>query len=459
MRRPWVFLVAGALMLAACGGGGSHPNAGSSTSSTAAPAPATGNALTSPGRENVAFYYQPMRDSSVSKIGKVSLVVAGKSAARHSVVEIKKLGAKAFRGVQAYWFAEGDTYDGLEITKRSDWAFCATGSTPFVARTDANGKKWYFLDANERAVRAAFAARLKTLRLQGWDGVFFDRGFAALTGRDDTTNTAWNKVSTCTADPVDPKATLSDAYVGMASEVKRAGLELIMNYGVSPFDASTPLRPDPRDPKCANAAPGCRTLSDVWRSVDGVLDEAVAHPKDEMWDNDFRSNTLNEQMAKQGKNVIGLITEGTMGGQSTRENAYFEWARVKLFVIPLGVNTGDDNCGTKPGAICNRHGLFPELANIVFGNPLEAAPESVSCSSGSKIHCIWVRKYAQGMSVVNVSPSARSSGSMALGVDGCRYVKDVSTGQPVAGNACVKAVTLNLAAWSGHPLVYGERPW
>ena len=60
--------------------------------------------------------------------------------------------------MQAYWFADGDSYDGIEVTERPDWAFCLDGDTPLVARTDAKGNKWYFLDSNERGVSDAFGA-------------------------------------------------------------------------------------------------------------------------------------------------------------------------------------------------------------------------------------------------------------------------------------------------------------
>ncbi len=330
MRLPPVLFLAGLILLAACGGGGSDsaPTTTTSPPPSTAPTPAGVPTLTAPGRENIAFYYQRItRSTDLSKLGNVSLVVTGKTAGRTAAVAIKKTGAQAYRGVQAYWFANGNSYDGLEVTKRMDWAFCLSGSTPLVARTDARGVKWYFLDSNEQGVRQAFAQRMDDLKKQGWNGIFFDRGFAAMTGRDDVANPAWDKVSTCTQDPVTPNATLSDAYVGMASEVRKAGLDLILNYGTSPFDETVPMRPDPRDPKCQAKQKGCKTLDDVWPEVDGVLDEAVAHPKDVSWANDFRSNSLNEQMSHQGKNVVGLLTQGTMGGQHSRDVAYYEWAR------------------------------------------------------------------------------------------------------------------------------------
>jgi hypothetical protein len=459
MRRPVMLALAATLILAACGGGGSKTTTDATTASST-PAVST-NALTAPGRENIAFDYMRIRaNENLTKFGAVSLIVAGKTAGRHSAQAIKATGAQAYRGVQAYWFTTGSSYDGMEVERRADWAFCLDGAQPLVARTVA-GDPWFFLDANEKAVRTAFAQRLQILKREGWDGVFFDRGFAALTGEDVTTSPAWNKTSTCTQDPVDPKATLADAYVGMASEVKHAGLKLIMNYGVSPFDARTPMRPDPRDPGCDDpSGKQCATLHDVWPSVDGMLDEAVAHPRDIDWANDYRSNRLNEQNATQGKVVVGLLTQGTMGGTHSREAAYFEWARVKLFVVPLAVNTGDDNCGNPPpGTLCNRQALYPELANIQFGAPLEPEPQASQCRADSKIDCIWTRRYANGMSLANVTDAKTNAGPIKLGVDGCRYVKDVETQQPLAVNQCVTTASLDVDAWSGHPLVYSKSPW
>ena len=155
---------------------------------------------------------------------------------------------------------------------------------------------------------------------------------------------------------------------------------------------------------------------------------------------------LNEQMSHQGKYVVGLLTQGTMGGTHSREVAYYEWARVKLFVIPLAVNTGDDNCGNPPpGTLCNRQALYPELANIQFGTPVESEPQSSQCTSGSDVHCIWVRRYAArdvaGERLADQEADRldpRSASRAAV------YVKDVETGQPLAGtNACVKSVSLD----------------
>ena len=154
------------------------------------------------------------------ELGTVSLIVTGKTAGRTAAVAIKQTGAKAYRGVQAYWFADGDSYDGIEVTERPDWAFCLEGSTPLVARTD-RGRQQVVLPRLQRArgVSDAFGARMDDLRKEGWDGVFFDRGFAALTGRDDAKNPTWNKVSTCTEDPVKPD---SDA-LGRVPRARFAG--------------------------------------------------------------------------------------------------------------------------------------------------------------------------------------------------------------------------------------------
>lgn len=447
------------LTVAACSsssGSGAVAPSSQPTSTTAA-------AAAVPPRENVAFFYQGInRRTDFSRLGETAVVVTGKAAPDYAPAMIRKSGAKAYRGFQAYWFAGGNSYDGLEIPKRMDWALCLNGATPLVARTDSAGNPWYFLDGNERAARDAFDARLRELKAQGWDGIFFDRGFAAMTGLDDPANPAWNKVSTCTDDPVTPNATQSDAYVALLSDVRKAGLEVMVNYGVSPFDAQTPLRPDPHSPGCAPhpGGPNCPTLDDVWPVTDFVLDEAIAHIEDVDWDNDFRSNLQNEVQAHAGRRVMGLITNSNLGGRQDRDSAVFAFARVKLFAIPVGINTGDDNCpGSPPGGLCNRHGVYPELVGLRLGDPVDPAPVSTACESRSTVHCLWSRRYANGASVVNVSATPKTNTQFSLGVDGCRYVKDLGTQQPLASNQCVSSVALIALPWSGHPLAYSRHPW
>jgi hypothetical protein len=433
-------------------------SAASRASSTTAPAtvrtPDTGT------RENVAFFYQGIKPTTdFSRLGPASIIIAGKAAPAYTPNLIHRSGAKAYRGIQMYWFSTGTSYDGLEIPKRQDWAFCLQGAQPLLARTDSAHNPWVYVDGNERGVQQAFAQHLAELKAQGWDGVFFDRGFAAMTGIDDQPNPAWNKVSTCTGDPVSPNATMSDAYLALASQVRAAGLDVVVNYGMSPFDPRHPMRPDPRDPRCNPVAnTTCTRLDDAWKATNWVLDEAIAHVEDLDWDADFRANQSNEVGAAAGRHVMGLITNSNLAGRQDRDTAVYAFARVKLFPIPVGINTGDDNCPhSAPGSLCNRHGVYPELIGLELGAPVDARPSNPGCR-GTDPHCMWYRRYANGASVLNVSPRPASV-TFALGTQGCRYVKDLGTGQVLGQNACIDQVTVLAGPYTGHPLAYATHAW
>jgi hypothetical protein len=420
---------------------------------------ATSESATHP--ENVAFYYQRIRTShDVAKLGKVSMVVASYNNDQAAVRAIHDTGAKAYRYVQTYWFPVGARYNGLDIAAHRDWAYCRSRNEPLVGRTDAQGRPWWFLDMNEQAVHQHFATVFAETKALGWDGVFFDRGQASMTGLDVPPAGIWDRTSTCAEMPVTPGATFADSYVGMSDVVAAAGLHLMINYGGSPFDAATPMRPDSRDSACGRHDwAHCPRLDDAWQHATWVLDEAVAHPEDQQWDNDYHNNQQAEQDPRHHGQVIGLITTGTLGGKYSRDGVYFEWARVKLFPIPLAVGTGDSGCGgVAPGQACNRQAALPELANVRYGRALSNAPSSEHCDTGSSIRCVWTRRYAGGMSVVNVRPDSVRGLHLDLGVDGCRYVRDTYSAKPLAGNRCVTSVSLDLPAWSGRPLEYRTRP-
>jgi hypothetical protein len=442
-----------ALASPGCGGGGSSSSTGQHAATKSAP--------TGP-PENVAFYYQRIRnEGDVSKLGKVQLVVAGRQNSASAVQAIHRSGAKAYRYVQTYWFPVGGSYDDLDIGQHRDWAYCKNGSRPLVGQTDGQGRAWWYLDMNERAVQEHFAALFQQLKAAGWDGVFFDRGQVALTGLEPQPAGIWDRTSTCTQQPVDPGATMSDAYVGMAGVAATSGLQLMINYGGSPFDTQTPMRPDPRDPACERGDwSQCRHLDDAWQHATWIADEAIAHPRDQQWENDYQANQQNEQNPQHRGQVVGLITTGTLGGEHSRVGVFFEWARVKLFAIPLAVGTGDSGCAkTAPGAVCNRQAAYPELAGLVLGKPLSNAPSSHECDAASQSRCVWTRQYANGMSVVNVRPEPANGLQLALGTSGCRYVRDVESGKALADNRCVTRVSVDLPAWSGRPLEYGSQPW
>jgi hypothetical protein len=126
---------------------------------------------------------------------------------------------------------------------------------------------------------------------------------------------------------------------------------------------------------------------------------------------------------------------------------------VKLFPIPLAVNTGEGGCKTGNPAICNRHRLYPELADATLGKPISAAPTSAQCDQGSTVRCAWMRTYEDGMSLLNVTDHPVTV-DVPLGVDGCRKVEDLWRQQDVDGGKCVTRVKLTLQAWTGRPLLY-----
>lgn len=442
------------VVLTACSGGS---DTSSTTTTTSGPPPPKPELPA----ENISFYYQRIRaGEDLSKLGRVQLVVASRINRASAARAIHAIGAKAYRYVQTYWFPEGRTYDDVDIAEHPDWAYCSSGDTPLVGRTDSAGTDWVFLDMNERAVRNHFVEKLTELERQGWDGVFFDRGLAAMTGVDNPPAGIWNRESTCTDDPIADGATAADAFVNMTSAVAEAGLELIVNYGLSPFDQRNAMRPDPEDSRCRPMVSRCRILDDAWEHATWILDEAIAHEKAKDWRFDYAANQRNETDPRHGGKVIGLLTEATLGGDYSRRNVFYEWSRAKLFAIPLGVGTGDDGCpGSREGDICNRQGTFPELASVTFGPAAAPAPRKQDCADGSNDRCVWSRQYEWGMSVVNVRPTTVEDVELPLGTQGCRYVRDVWSGRPLARNRCVTSVTLDLPAWSGRPLEYGSTPW
>jgi hypothetical protein len=407
-----------------------------------------------PVRENVTFFYQQVANPRVlARFGKVKMVVAApQTDGAKAAALIKSTGAKAYRYLQVYWLPTSNRSDDPESSAHQDWFFCAAGESPVVGRTDRQGDDWYFYDMNERAALERLSRRLQAVKAEGWDGVFFDRGQAALSGIDDpSVKNVWDQVSSCTSDPVTKGATFADAYVRATKEAHAAGLELMMNYGV--FNQQTPLRPDPRDPDCRRQNwAKCHHLGDAWAGLDFALDEAPAHPTDVNWDADYRVNQLAEQDPQHGGHVVGLLTTGTLG-ENNRTNVYFEWARVKLFVVPLAVNTGNAGCASAYGAPCNRHALYPELADIAYGKPIDKEPVKTECQKHSRINCVWVRHYEHGMSVVNVSDRTRTV-KLELETQGCRVVNDIWLGKPLASGACVTKAQLVVPAWSGRPLTY-----
>ena len=414
--------------------------------------------------QNVTFYYQGINKlipgADLSALGSPSIVVTTpKSDERSAVAAIHARGAKAFRYVQFYWAPDDESYEGINLAAHPDWAFCRSGDKPAEGRTTERAghrQHWYFIDTNERAAREAVLHQLEEIRAEGWDGVMFDRGQAALSyAATDKGKPVWSRASTCTAHPHRKGATFADSYVDTLGLARQAGLNSMVNYGTSPFDLSTPMRPNPRDGRCRQHRVGCSTLPDVWSKVDLVLNETGARPKDQAFAATFLANQRSEIDAKHGRRTVVLLTSATLGGdhRQNRAGVYYEWARVKLFNLAVAVNTGDGGCRNSRSGVCNRYALYPELTDVRWGKPTQPQPSSVRCESGSTIRCVWSRTYRSGVDLVNVTPKMQKDVTVTVPGSRCRRVTDVHSGKPVGG-ACVRRVSVDLPPWSGRPLVF-----
>lgn len=438
----------------------------------AASAPRAPNPVAGPagGVSNVTFYYDgttPLRrDADLSVLGHSSIVVTTpKADPQAAVAAIHSTGAKAYRYVQFYWAPDDAAYQGINLAKHPGWSFCRSGRTASTGRTTGDGTKWRFIDANEKAVRARFRQILAGFKAEGWDGVMFDRGQAATQyAADAAGRPVWDRPSSCTGDPYKRGATFADAFINMLGLAHAEGLQAMVNNGRSPFDVLVPMRPDPRNAHCSAARwSRCGSLSDVWSKVDLVLNEAAARPEDKGWRPTFVANQRSERDARHGRRTVALITTATLRGaqNQTASKVYYQWARIKLFDLAVGVNTGNGGCGPNGSAsgVCNRYGTYPRLADIDFGKPLGPRPWSQGCTSGSEVRCVWVRRYLRGTDVINVRGVPLKGVRIALGRSTCRYVYDVYHRAPLAGNRCVKAVRMNLPAWSGRPLKTSTTRW
>ncbi|MCL2542699.1 MAG: hypothetical protein FWE71_09625 [Nocardioidaceae bacterium] len=465
--------------------------------------------------KNVAFYYSgpiPLVPANVAKLHKLlghpSVIVAPRfndssdPASPTNVREaeaiktIHLMGAKAYRYVNYFWAPTNQSYDGIDLSAHPDWAYCTkAGSTSLLSHTQPqipvgrtvgptpNEIPWEYIDANNTDVQAAMAkqfALYKSVGLyqgqsQGWDGVMFDRGQASTQSNlkvPDPTTPYWATSSKCTpsnkqwnlgrgpAGPTVPLATVSDTYVQELALAKSKGLQVMANSGDSPLDPIAPMRPDPRNAACQKSQwTKCDFLGDIWNSAGTILDEMPGRTRLTDWARDFTGNQRAERDASHGHRTVALITTSDLGGANgqNRATVYYVWSRIKLFNLAVGVNTGSGDCSTvAPGRPCNQGGSYPELVDTRFGAPLTAAPQSTSCTKGSKISCVWSRRYAQGASLLNATGSKRSV-TVSTGIKKCRYVYDELTKKPLAGNKCVTKLKVTLAPWSGHPLTYSTK--
>lgn len=471
-RRPRALLAALALALVVGGVGLGAQLLPPATDAPAAAAPAaTAPSAADVTREggigNLVFWYRGSIDLATASqadvrrtLGRPAIVVAQRGDDEPAVTEaIHRNGAKAYRYVQFFWTPTDRDYDGLDLGQHPEWAYCSRGDTPALGVRDSDGDSWAFLDANEQGVHEHFRAKFAAMKAAGWDGVFIDRGEAATTYAEDTEGHAvWARPSTCTDEPVRAGAAFSDAFVDMIGLAHEAGLRAIMNNGRPAFDPVIPMRPEPTDPDCRTRAwAACSHRNDVWRNVDLALAETATRPRDVLWDRTFAANRQAERSISYSRRAVALVTTSAAGGTSRRE-MYYAWSRIKLFDLSVGINTGNDRCPGSTGTICNRYGVYPELASIRWGSPKGDGPAASNCVRGSDHRCVWRRHYQRGIDLVNVRPFARQV-RVSTRTGTCRYVWDVANDRPLGGNACQKTFTLRMGAWAGRPLLLSTSPW
>ena len=191
--------------------------------------------------------------------------------------------------------------------------------------------------------------------------------------------------------------------------------------------------------------------------ADLLLNESVAFPRDQLWQRTFEANQMSE---RSGRRVVGLLTTYTLGGAShqNRADVFYEWARVKLFDLPLAVNTGT-TVRWRPSRRVQplRHVSRPGRRAV--RQAADGLPGGEHCMPGSDVRCVWTRQYAHGLNIVNVSGRHLTSRSFDLPDGKCRYVYDVFARRPLAGNTCISRLEVDLPPWSGRPLLESTRPW
>lgn len=420
---------------------------------------------------NAAFYYgglvnlkEPQTAKTMTalrnRLGNPGLVVVSPGGTdegdRNVVTNLRQLGhiRAIFRYVNLYSEPAGGSTD-LPMSGLG-WTFCSSGTTPPVARV-VNGTPWYFLNPSSSEARSAVTALFQRLHNDGYTGIMIDRGQIATQyasysrGQQDVK--FWFRHSTCNGGA----QTFADGFTSWAALAQHEGLKVFFNNGISAF-APPMMRPDPTNTACQHGYwDACTHLNDLWRNTNLVLDESATALRDIDWARNFAGNHASESDRAHGHRTVTLITTRELGGTAgqNKVDVYYAWSRIKLFNLPVAINTGEGGCSvnnvTNP---CNHYGFHSALTSIQFGRPLTAAPSRASCSRGSRVHCVWHRSYAAGMDVVNVSPT-RKTVTLELGTRGCRYVTDVSTGRLLSPK-CVSSVQLTLRSWTGRPLTYSR---
>ena len=374
--------------------------------------PGVAQAHTSP--TNWVWYYQNVTALDASKYaGAKDVVVADQKSDAATVQTVHSQGALAFHYVNVFWFPINRTYEGTNISKISDGAFCSNAP----AARDG----WAYANLNNAALRASIDAYLASLKSDGYDGVFFDRGTVALS----TSYPMPNLVSDCPSDT--SKATFADGYATIVKDAHKLGLRIVVNYG-----GGHPLR------------------RDVARVTTRIMQESVPATSDTFATAFARRS--HEDAAAAADGAPRYVEEIKTASISDKADAFYGWASGALWDIDLTVNSGDDSC-TGDAGVCWHYGTFPVLTAVERGAAMDSKPGSRTCVKGSTINCLWTRRWNHALVIVNQT-NATIAASVSTGHTTCRIFTNVYAGKAMHKGRCTDKLTFSVPAHSGR--VYTE---
>jgi len=422
--------------------------------------------------ENVAFVYHPFSEmrTRLHLIGRPRDIVWAQFPSQEpdppAVAWSHRIGARAFAYAQFTWFPETDQagvgpWMGMTVEDRLRWRLCDAKGRPLSDADDGDGlqhpgRRWWYLDANERGLVEAMVAHAARFRAVGYDGLWVD-----VTGRGFNGPFAGVR-SGCTETPVQRGVDAASALVQLLRTIRgRTGLRIAINFNGIPGDPLARLDPRTRQP--------VRDLAPV---VDWALHENGAHPKEVPIGSThpairallptfdrlaWRAHDVAQHYPGQGRVVVMAKPRLPLGSTpaellARRRQERYLWALGKLYGGPVVVNTGWDFCAGFPRAVnCNRTGLAPDLVNLRLGRPLDRTPTPLRCTGPS---CLWVRRFEFGMVAVSAYGTPPRAAVVPLGVPGCRRVAAHGGGR-VEGGRCVTFLTVRTGdpEW-GHIYLY-----
>ena len=335
---------------------------------------------------------------------------------------------------------KGSTSAGIRSGRSADTGTSRCSAGPPRSPTAAK-RDWYFLDTNERGLRSRIAKILASYKAMGWDGLMWDRGGAATqnaVGRRRPVGLGRevlvHRPSLSTA-----RCTFADAYVDMLGLARQAGLQVMLNTGTSALRPGAAVQAGPD--RCLPA--GARRLggrapppTTGWTRPDLLLNESVAFPKDKLWQRTFEANQRSE---REGRRVVGLLTTYTLGGPAhqNRADVFYEWARVKLFDLPLAVNTGNDDCDGVPERRVQPLRHLSRAGRRTVRQAAGRLPACTALHAGQRREVLWTRQYAAGREHRQRQWPPPHVRAVDIPDGKCRYVYDVFTRKALAGNRCI----------------------